>query len=66
MRIHNKGDDVLRLVAGILTSQCRKSDMVFRIGGDEFVLLVQLQVALPINSVSNMIVRYLGIIKVID
>lgn len=37
---HNKGDDVLRLVAGILTSQCRKSDMVFRIGGDEFMMLL--------------------------
>lgn len=37
---HNKGDDVLRLVAGILTSQCRKSDMVFRIGGDEFMMML--------------------------
>jgi len=37
---HNKGDDVLRLVAGILTSSCRKSDMVFRIGGDEFMMLL--------------------------
>lgn len=37
---HNKGDDVLRLVAGILTSQCRKTDMVFRIGGDEFMMLL--------------------------
>ena len=37
---HNKGDDVLRLVAGILTSQVRKSDMVFRIGGDEFMMLL--------------------------
>ncbi|MBR3056625.1 MAG: GGDEF domain-containing protein [Clostridiales bacterium] len=37
---HNKGDDVLRIVAGILTSQCRKSDMVFRIGGDEFMMLL--------------------------
>lgn len=37
---HNKGDDVLRVVAGILMSQSRKSDMVFRIGGDEFMLLL--------------------------
>lgn len=37
---HNKGDDVLRLVAGILTAQSRKSDMVFRIGGDEFMMLL--------------------------
>ncbi len=37
---HSKGDDVLRLVAGILTSQCRKSDMVFRIDGDEFMMLL--------------------------
>lgn len=37
---HNKGDDVLRVIASILTSQCRKSDMVFRIGGDEFMMLL--------------------------
>lgn len=37
---HNKGDDVLRLVAGILTAQSRKSDMAFRIGGDEFMMLL--------------------------
>ena len=37
---HNKGDDVLRVVAGVLTAECRKSDMVFRIGGDEFMMLL--------------------------
>jgi len=37
---HNKGDDVLRLIASILTSQCRKSDMIFRIGGDEFMMIL--------------------------
>ena len=39
---HLAGDAVLRRVADVLTTQVRKSDVVARIGGDEFaVILVQ-------------------------
>jgi diguanylate cyclase len=37
---HAVGDDVLRLVAGILRAQCRVDDVPVRYGGDEFVILV--------------------------
>jgi len=37
---HPKGDDVLRLVSGTLVAHSRKSDMVFRVGGDEFMMIL--------------------------
>ncbi len=36
---HLVGDDVLRQVAGLLAEGCRESDMPFRYGGEEFVIL---------------------------
>ena len=37
---HDEGDRVLRLAADQLGAACRSSDMAFRIGGDEFALLL--------------------------
>ncbi len=37
---HAEGDRVLRETAEALTSSCRSSDTAFRIGGDEFALLL--------------------------
>jgi diguanylate cyclase (GGDEF)-like protein len=37
---HAAGDNALILLAEILRSNTRKSDMIFRIGGDEFVVLM--------------------------
>jgi diguanylate cyclase (GGDEF)-like protein len=37
---HNAGDDVLRLVGSTLHKTTRKSDIVARIGGDEFTILL--------------------------
>jgi diguanylate cyclase (GGDEF)-like protein len=35
---HAAGDEVLRRVAGILVNRCRKTDVVTRYGGEEFLL----------------------------
>ncbi|MGC3936698.1 putative bifunctional diguanylate cyclase/phosphodiesterase [Roseobacter sp. EG26] len=38
---HKAGDDVLVVVASILLAQVRENDLVARIGGDEFVIVVK-------------------------
>lgn len=37
---HAAGDHVLRMVAGVLVEETRRSDIVARVGGDEFVILL--------------------------
>ncbi len=37
---HQTGDKILKEVAGLIRKSIRKSDMVFRYGGDEFIVLV--------------------------
>lgn len=37
---HHAGDQLLRLVAGRMLACVRKSDMIVRVGGDEFIILL--------------------------
>ena len=37
---HDVGDDLLKMVAKIIQSQLRPSDMLSRVGGDEFAILL--------------------------
>lgn len=37
---HNEGDNLLTIVSDILRSVCREDDIISRIGGDEFVVLL--------------------------
>jgi len=37
---HQRGDELLRAAARVLTANCRRSDVAGRYGGDEFVLLL--------------------------
>jgi len=38
---HGEGDEVLKNVAGLLRNRVRKTDRVFRFGGEEFVVLAR-------------------------
>ena len=40
---HEEGDKVLKKVANILKESFRKSDFIIRFGGDEFIILLNLQ-----------------------
>jgi diguanylate cyclase len=37
---HSAGDNVLKIIANMMSQQIRKSDFIFRIGGEEFVLIL--------------------------
>lgn len=36
---HQKGDEVIKLIANIIKNSCRASDLIYRFGGDEFTVL---------------------------
>ncbi|WP_419742186.1 diguanylate cyclase [Paraclostridium dentum] len=38
---HQYGDEVLKSIAEVLKSSCRKSDMIFRYGGEEFCIVLK-------------------------
>ena len=40
---HEKGDKILKEVANILKENFRKNDFIIRFGGDEFIILINLQ-----------------------
>ena len=37
---HDVGDELLKKVAAVMKQTCREDDIIFRVGGDEFVLLL--------------------------
>ena len=49
---HNAGDKALKIVGQMMQSYVRQSDCVFRIGGEEFVLLLS---STDVNSASRMV-----------
>ena len=57
---HEAGDAVLRDFAEIITRHKRSSDQFFRIGGDEFILVVD---TLELETVGSMIERLKTIVK---
>ena len=57
---HNAGDALLKLVAQRLSSNLRGSDVIFRIGGDEFVVIVEQDgAAFELDSVARNILAAL-------
>ena len=57
---HETGDVILKEFAEIITRHKRNNDQFFRIGGDEFILVVD---TLELEIVGNMIERFRSIVK---
>jgi diguanylate cyclase (GGDEF)-like protein/PAS domain S-box-containing protein len=57
---HNAGDDVLKGVAGLLRERLRQTDIVARIGGDEFAVLLPQTDADHAQCLANELVKALG------
>ena len=57
---HKAGDDVLKGVAGVLRQRLRQTDIVARIGGDEFAVLLPQADADHAQSVADDLVKALG------
>jgi diguanylate cyclase (GGDEF)-like protein/putative nucleotidyltransferase with HDIG domain len=57
---HAEGDRVLRETAEVLTGSCRSSDTAFRIGGDEFALLLPETGAADATAVGERAATQLG------
>lgn len=52
---HLVGDEVLKMIANILTEQFRNTDYVIRIGGDEFVIIMTKIGSSPISIIQRKI-----------
>lgn len=57
---HRAGDDVLKGVAGLLRQRLRETDIVARVGGDEFAVLLMQTDADQVQVVANEVVKALG------
>lgn len=51
---HKVGDEVLRITARRLRNSCHESDMIFRLGGDEFIVIARMRSG---NSIEKVIKR---------
>jgi diguanylate cyclase (GGDEF)-like protein len=58
---HNSGDNVLKVVAGTLKNNLRQTDIVARMGGDEFVVLLpetnQSAAKVTINKLQSLLLK---------
>jgi diguanylate cyclase (GGDEF)-like protein/PAS domain S-box-containing protein len=57
---HKAGDDVLKGVAGLLRQRLRQTDIVARVGGDEFAVLLTQTDADQVQIVADEVVKALG------
>lgn len=61
---HAEGDEVLKKVAMRLRSLFRSDDLIFRMGGDEFLVLIQLDASLDVKAIIERIEHILGEIEI--
>lgn len=57
---HRAGDDVLKGVAGLLRQRLRQTDVIARVGGDEFAVLLPQTEADQVRLVADDVVKTIG------
>jgi diguanylate cyclase (GGDEF)-like protein len=57
---HLAGDDLLKGIAGLLTHRIRHTDILARIGGDEFAVLLPQTTAIQATNVAENFVKVIG------
>jgi diguanylate cyclase (GGDEF)-like protein len=57
---HEAGDDLLRRIARVLESSVRRTDIVARVGGDEFAVLLPRMTDLEARAVADKIAKAVG------
>lgn len=63
---HDYGDKVIRMAANIITNCCHEDDIVARIGGDEFAILIPNGESSILNKISNRIITEAANLRNLD
>lgn len=61
---HDTGDDLIKQTAEAIKRSCREDDIIARVGGDEFIILLPATSELDADSVLNRIINEVGKVKV--
>lgn len=63
---HERGDELIQHVAEVLKKECRSDDIIARIGGDEFVILLPQTASASVEKLVKRIEKIISNISIMD